>query len=262
MAETAAIAVDRGSVVQEFVMEHVQDAAGVWHVGGYSIPLPWGLSQHGLMALFAALFLVLLFVVLYRKSGAAPGGLTNLLEPVVLFVRDEVVYPYFGKEEGRRLAPLFLTLFFMILTMNLMGLVPVFATATGNITATMALASVIFFLMTVGAILKNGPAGFFHAFVPSGVPLPILFLLVPLEMIGVIIKGGVLGLRLFANMLAGHIALFSILGLILTFKAPGLPAFFLGLFVFFLELLVCFLQAYIFTMLSAMFVSQIHHPEH
>jgi F0F1-type ATP synthase membrane subunit a len=83
----------------------------------------------------------------------------------------------------------------------------------------MALASVVFFLMTVGAIVKNGPSGFFHAFVPSGVPLPILFLLVPLEIMGVVIKGGVLGLRLFANMLAGHIALFSILGLILNFGA-------------------------------------------
>ncbi|MFO1490099.1 MAG: F0F1 ATP synthase subunit A [Kiritimatiellia bacterium] len=261
MSDTAAIAMDKGALVQEFVMEHVQDAPA-WHIGGYGIPLPSFMSQHGLMAVIAALILVFLFVVAYRKSGAAPRGLTNLLEPVILFVRDEIVYPYFGREEGRKLTPLFLSIFFMILTMNLMGLFPVFATATGNFSATMAMASVVFFFMTVVAIFKNGPSGFFHAFVPSGVPLPILLLLVPLEMIGVIIKGGVLGLRLFANMLAGHIALFSILGLILTFGAAGIPAVLLGLFVFFLELLVCFLQAYIFTMLSAMFVSQIHHPEH
>ena len=261
MAETAAVAADRGAQVQEFVMHHVQDAPG-WHIGGYTIPLPEFMTQHGLMAVIAAVILVTLFGVLYRKSGGAPKGVNSLLEPLVLFVRDEIIYPYLGEEDGRKMAPLFLTIFFMILTMNLMGLIPVFSTATDNLNTTMALASVVFFLMTVGAIIKNGPVGFFHAFVPSGVPLPILFLLVPLEIMGVVIKGGVLGLRLFANMLAGHIALFSILGLILNYGAPGLPAAGLGLFVFFLELLVAFLQAYIFTMLSSMFVSQIYHPEH
>ncbi len=242
-------------------MLHTQDDK-YWHIGGYHVTLPPFMTQHGLMAVFAALILVGLFVFLYRKSDRAPSGLTNLLEALVLFVRDEIIYLALGRDEGRKYAPLFLTVFFMILTLNLLGLVPGFASATGNFSVTIALAAVIFFMMTVGAIIKNGPAGFFHAFIPSGVPTPVLFLIVPLEMLGVVIKGGVLGLRLFGNILAGHIALFSILGLIVSFGAPGLPALLLGLFVFFLEVLVAFLQAYVFTMLSAMFVAQIHHPEH
>jgi F-type H+-transporting ATPase subunit a len=158
---------------------------------------------------------------------------------------------------------MFLNFFFFILAFNLCGLIPIFPSVTGNFSATAALAVVTFLFMTLGAMVKNGPVGFFQAFVPHGLPTPILFLVVPLEILGVFIKAFVLALRLFANLLAGHIALFSILGLAVSvslFMAP--VSLGLGLFVFLLEILIAFLQAYIFTMLSAMFIGQIYHPEH
>ena len=260
---TEAVGADRATQVQQFVMHHVQDAPS-WHIGPLNIPLPPALTLHVLMALIAIAIVFYLFSKLAKHdyNREAPRGLGNALELLVLFVRDEICIAYLGKEDGRRLAPLFLSFFFLILTMNLMGLVPIFATATSNFNATLALAVMVFFLMTVGAIQKNGVAGFFQAFIPHGVPLPILFIIFPLELLGVLIKSGVLALRLFANLLAGHIALFSILGLILTYGVAASPAVLLGLFVFFLEILVSFLQAYIFTMLAAMFVGQVYHPEH
>ena len=143
-----------------------------------------------------------------------------------------------------------------------MGLVPIFASATANLMLTLSIAAVVLFFMTVYVIVRNGPAAWFSAFVPHGVPWPILLLITPLEILGVLIKAGVLGLRLFANLLAGHIALFVMMSMILAFGLIASPMFFLVIFVFMLELLVGFLQAYIFTMLSALFFGQILHPAH
>ena len=260
---TAAEAVDRAQQVQDFVSHHVQDVAGHWPVGGLHFALPEGLTLHMVLAPLVALLLLFIFLVKYKKGSGAPSGFTNLLETLVVFVRDEICVAYLGAEDGRKLAPLFLNYFFFVLAFNLIGLVPGFSAVTGNFSVTLALGCVSLLFMTVGAILKNGPGGFFHAFVPHGVPLPILFIIVPLEIAGVFIKSFVLALRLFANMLAGHTALFSILGLSVGLSIWMAPvSLFLGLFVLFLELLVAFLQAYIFTMLSAMFIGQVYHPEH
>jgi F-type H+-transporting ATPase subunit a len=261
--DAAAHAVDRSQQVQDFVMHHVRDIAGHWPVGGFHLPLPAGLTLHMVLAPLVAVLLVLLFVFKVKKGGGAQRGLGNLLESMVVFVRDEISVAYLGQEDGRKMAPLFLNFFFFILSFNLIGLIPGFSAVTGNFSATLALAAVSLLFMTVGAILKNGPSGFFHAFVPHGLPIPILLLVVPLEVIGVFIKSFVLALRLFANMMAGHTALFSILGLAVGVSMWMAPVSLgLGLFVFMLELLVAFLQAYIFTMLSAMFIGQIYHPEH
>ena len=259
----SAVGADRATQVQNFVMHHVKDA-DAWHIGPIAVPLPPNVSVHLFMAFIAIGIVFYLFSKLGREDTTkqAPTGLGNALELLVIFVRDEICVAYLGKEDGRRMAPMFLSFFFLILTMNLMGLIPIFGSVTGNFNATLALGVMVFFLMTVGAIAKNGVGGFFQAFIPSGVPLPILFLIFPLELLGVVIKSGVLALRLFANLLAGHLALFSILGLILTYGIAAAPAVLLGIFVFFLEILVAFLQAYIFTMLAAMFTGQIYHPEH
>lgn len=262
MASEAKAGQSIGDAVQEIVLHHVQDNPHAWHIGGLEVPIPFGLSLHMLMVLFTLALLGWLFLFLYRKDDKVPSGITNFLEIFVIFIRDEICIAYLGEEDGRRMTPTFLTVFFFILIMNLMGLVPGFATATSNLSITLALATVVFVMMTAGAIHKNGFSGFFNAFVPHGVPLPVLIIIVPLELAGVLIKAGVLALRLMANMLAGHIALFSVLGLILIYGAAGTPAGLMGLFVFFLEIFVAFLQTYIFTMLSAMFIGQIYHPEH
>lgn len=181
---------------------------------------------------------------------------------IVVFVRDEIAVANLGKEDGRKYAWLFLTQFTLILTLNFMGLIPIFTTATGVLGVTGALAFTTFAAMLYLGIERFGFMGFLKNFIPHGIPLPVLFLLVPIEIAGIFIKTIVLSIRLFANMLAGHIVLFAMIGLIYIYGAPALPALLGGLFVFFLEMLVAFLQAYIFTMLSAIFVGQVLHPEH
>ena len=261
MASEAAAGKTLQEGVTDYIMHHVQDGTH-WAVARWSTDFPQPFTLHFCMFLIAFALLSWLFIVKYKKQDKVPTGLTNVLETLVVFVRDEISIAYLGKEDGRKLAPLFCTFFFFILSLNLLGLVPIFSTATGNFTATLALASVVFFFMTVGAIAKNGPVGFFQAFVPHGVPIPVLLIIVPLELLGVLIKTGVLALRLFANLLAGHIVLFNLLGLVVVFGVAAAPALAIALFVFFLEILVSFLQAYISTMLSAMFIGQIYHPEH
>jgi len=261
-----------GQDVSEFIIHHLVNADS-WHpLPGVGIPLlgditvfgvDVGLTLHSLMLIIAAGIVFLLFGLMYKKeSGRAPTGVTNLLEVLVLFVRDEICINYMGESDGKRLAPFFLNFFFLVLVMNLMGLVPLFATATANINVTLGLSLITLTMMIVGGIVKNGPVGFVQLFLPPGVPKPVYVILFPIELMGLFIKPFALTMRLFANMLGGHIVLFSLLGLIMTFGWIGLPSLGLALFVFFLELLVAFIQAYIFTMLSAMFVGSMMHPSH
>jgi F-type H+-transporting ATPase subunit a len=256
-----ATAAERGTAVEEYIMHHVMDSHH-WALPFLSVDLPSFLSLHGLMVILCAVFLVLLFGVGYRKDGGAPRGLTNFLEVFVLFIRDNIAVPSLGHEDGPKMTPLFCSFFFFVLGLNLMGLVPAFATATSNVSVTAALALITLAFMIFGSIYKNGVGGFFKSFIPHGVPLPILVLLVPIEFVGMFIKAFALTIRLFANMLAGHIVIFSLLGLVYIFGALAAPAIALALGIYFLELFVCFLQAYIFTLLSAMFIGQMYHPAH
>jgi F-type H+-transporting ATPase subunit a len=145
---------------------------------------------------------------------------------------------------------------------NLMGLCPMFSTATGNINVTFALAAVTFCFMVFGAIYVNGPIQFLKSFAPPGVPWPILIIIMPLEMIGLVIKCAALTIRLFANMLAGHIVVFSLIGLIVAFGLAALPALVMAVAISLMEIFIAFLQAYVFTLLSAMFIGQMYHPAH
>jgi F-type H+-transporting ATPase subunit a len=227
------------------------------------VPLSDSFSLHVLMLLIGAGLLLWAFLRLYRKDAVIPQGWTNALEVFVLFIRNEICIPTMGDNDGRKLTPFFCSLFFFILTLNLMGLIPLFATATGNINVTAALAVVIFALMVGGCIARNGVVGFLHTLAPPGIPWPILIILAPIELAGLFIKPFALAVRLFANMLAGHIVLFAMLGLILLFGAAvAVPAIALALAIYLLEALVAFLQAYIFVFLSAMFVGMMLHPEH
>lgn len=248
--------------LSEFVIHHIQNS-NEWHLPFLpAIKLPAFLTLHGLMLIICAALLVVLFGVLYKKSYRAPHGLTNALEAVVVFIRDEICVACLGKEDGIKMTPLFCTFFFFILGLNLMGLIPVFSTATANVNVTAALALITLGFMTFGAIYKNGVKGFIGAFVPHGIPAPVLVLLIPLEFLGMFIKTFALTIRLFANMLAGHIAIFCLLGLIALLGAAALPTIILAIFIYLLEIFVAFLQAYIFTLLSAMFIGQMYHPAH
>lgn len=253
---------DKSSLVQEYIMGKVADAA-YWKTPFGKVSLDFiNLTSHGLMLIFAALFLIFLFGRLYRKNDLIPRGLTNLLEVLILFVRDQIAIANLGEKDGRKLAPIFLSLFFFILVLNLMGLIPVFSGATGNVNVTAGLALVTLSVMVGGAIYKNGLSGFAHAFIPHGVPWPVLILLVPIEFLGIFIKSFALTMRLFANMLAGSIVVYSIIGLTVIFGMAGTPSILLGVAIYLLKVFVAFLQAYVFTLLSALFINQVHHPAH
>ena len=247
--------------LKEYVLQHVANS-NEWHVPFLgTIPLP-GITLHGFMLILWASAMIVVFCALYNKKARVPQGLTNFLEMFVVFIRDEIVVPSLGKEDGRKMTPLFCTFFFFILGLNLLGLIPLFATATSNISVTGALASVTLVVMIGGAVCKQGLGGFLKSFVPHGIPLPVLFIIVPLEFLGMFIKAFALMIRLFANMLAGHIVIFSILGLVALFGAIGSLSVLLAVPISLLEVFIAFLQAYIFTLLSAMFIGQMLHPQH
>lgn len=271
---------DKLTAVQKF-MEHHAANSNVWApFPGVHIPLPFvhvplpqflvdkgvsldfNVSVHWIMLLIVSALLLLAFGVSYRKKAKVQTGLANMLEFFVVFIRDTIAIPNLGEEDGRKMTPLLCSFFFFIATTNLLGLIPCFSTATSNLGVTIPLATITFFFMVFGAMWKNGVWGFFKGFIPHGVPWPVLLLMVPVEIIGLGIKGMALSIRLFANMLAGHFVVFALLGLIVTFGAVALPAMVLAMGIYVLEVFVAIFQAFIFTLLSAVFIGQRYHPAH
>ena len=248
--------------IVEWISHHVSPmASDVWEpFPGLAIPVP-GIGNHGVMLIIATIFLLFLFIIVYKKDQKVPSGVTNLLEVFIVFVRDDIAITNCGEKHGRAVAPFLCTVFFFILTLNLMGLIPIFTTATGNMSVTLAMSVITFLVMVVGSVIINGPVGFAKAFMPH-VPWPILILITPLEIIGVFIKTSALTIRLFANMFAGHIVLFSFIGLTIAFGVFSYPSILLGVAIYGLEVGVAFIQAFVFTLLSAIFIGQLWHPEH
>lgn len=253
--------VDKSSAVMQYIMHHVQDEH-TWNLPFFQLQLGPHLTLHMVMLLIAVGFMFLFFGVLYRKQDVVPTGLTNALEILILFIRDDICVPNLGREDGRMMTPMFCSLFFYILILNLMGLIPLFAGATANIAVTGGLALVTLTFMIFGTVYLNGFSGFIHALVPSGVPWPVLILLVPMEFIGLFIKAIALTIRLFANMLAGHIVILSLVGLVAVYGAAAAPAIVMAVGIYLLKVFVALLQAYIFTLLSAIFIGQMVHPAH
>ena len=160
--------------------------------------------------------------------------------------------------------PFLLTTFFFILYCNLLGLVPYSATPTGNISVTLALA-LISFVVTQGAgIANNGLFGHIKALVPGGMPAPLLIIMIPIEIIGLVAKPFALCIRLFANMIAGHVAILVFLGLIIMLQSLWIApvSVVLAAALYLLEIFIGFVQAFIFTLLTALFVNMAAHPEH
>lgn len=262
IADAAGSAQDIGTAVQAFIMHHMLDSSRwSWLPAGYE-DLPAYLTLHGIMVLMSAATLVGVLAFACRRVGSVPHGILNLAEAFVQYVRDEMAVPFLGEEDGRRMTPLFCTLFSFILMMNLVGLVPCFYTATANISVTGALACVTLAFMIFGAVYRHGVIGFFKGFVPPGIPWPVLIILVPVELIGLLVKSLALAIRLFANELAGHIVVYSLLGMLVMFGARAMPVLVMALAIYLLEVFVAFLQAYIFTLLSAVFIGQRYHPSH
>lgn len=187
-----------------------------------------------------------------RKPQTAPSGFWALLELLICFVRDEIALPNIGQKDYRRFMPYLLSIFFFIWLNNLLGLLPGAANVTGNISITLVLA-----LFTFVMINLNGNKYYWgHVFNTPGVPRWLSPIMVPVELLGLFTKPFALMIRLFANITAGHIILLSIVGLIFTLGTTwvGIISVPFGAFMFLLKLLVAFLQAYIFTLLSAIYL--------
>ena len=224
-------------------------------------------------SLFVSVFILLVVLLSaaagYKKTGvkSAPKGLQSFMEPIILFVRDEVAIPNIGTKKAGKYMPFLLTIFFLILINNFLGLIPFFpgrANVSGNIAFTMTLAVFVFIVVNVSA----NKSYWEHIFWMPGMHWSMKLFLAPIELIGVFTKPISLMIRLFANITAGHILVLSLICLIFIFKtvfasAIAVPfAVFIGL----IELLVAFLQAFIFTMLAAMYIGMAteehHHDAH
>jgi F-type H+-transporting ATPase subunit a len=248
----------------------------VMEVAGYSIP------NTLIMLLLAAVVMLLTFPLVARSQDRVPRGARNFFESILQFLREQVARPALH-EATDRFMPFLWTTFFLILIANLIGALPLnplvslitgkeshlFGTATGDFSITIGLALCAFLMIHVGGIREQGFVHYAKNFAPN-VPWPMLIILVPLEIIGAFVKPFALCIRLFANMIAGHIVLAILLGfssvLATGFTGMG-AAITLGsvlgaVFISLLELFVAFLQAYIFTFLTTLFIGLAVHPEH
>ena len=210
------------------------------------------------MWLAAGLLILACFFGINRdKTKLVPKGvLPNVIEILVLFVRDELAYKNIGKKEGDRYVPHLLTVFFFVLFMNWLGLIPNFGSATGQLSVTLVLATITFVLTQIASIRSAGIGGYL-GHLTAGTPPALWLIMIPVEFLGLFTKPIALMIRLFANMLGGHLVLFFILGLVfLIHPAVAVVTVPMAAAIYVLEIFVGILQAYIFTLLTALFIGQ------
>ena len=245
--------------------------------GGITSFYDFSITKNVFTMIFAAILLILLFSAVakgYRKNdGKAPSGIQSFMEPIFVFMRDEVTKPMIGEKHYERFQPFIMTIFFFILFCNLLGLVPIFpgsANITGNLAVTLTLA----LLAAIVAYVNGNKHYWEHTFWMPGVPWWVkLFILTPVEILGLIIKPFSLMVRLFANISAGHIIILSLISLIFIFGNNGqstggaIGGIIVGgaftAFMNLLEILVAFLQAFIFAILTASYIgAAVEEPHH
>jgi F-type H+-transporting ATPase subunit a len=280
---------------------HVANSDALIHIGPvFGIDL--SITKHVLMLWVVALLLIVGVTSIvrgYLRRGAmVPSGAANALETIVEFVRDSMVRPNVGDKWVRTWTPILLTFFLFILTANAIGLIPIFeviglvdhmfldspddsfvkhllhggATATGNFNVTAGLATVTFFAIIVAGTLAHGFVKHWKNLVPHGLPAPIYLLLVPMEIVGMFVRPFALTMRLAANMTGGHIAILAILSFVFIFAGMLGPIGGIGIGLGFsvpvagavlgLEIIVVLVQAYVFTLLSAVFIGMAIHVHH
>lgn len=240
----------------------------------HQLPTDFSITKSVFGMLFIMAILVWMFVSVAKaynkRKGQAPKGMQNLLEPLILFIRDEVAIPSLGKKKAGRYLPFLLTVFFFIWLCNILGLIPFIGgfNITGTLAITLVLATIVFLITT----FSGNKHYWGHIFWPPGVPIFVKVILVPIEIMSIFIKPAVLMIRLTANITAGHIIILAFVSLVLLFGqssavagySVGIGAVLFMVFMFFIELLVAFLQAYVFTLLAALYfgdATQEHHHE-
>ena len=276
--------------IGETMMHHLTDAReweapwGVVHLPQFDpihlgpLTIDFSITKHILFMLFAAALVLLVMIPAARKAkrareqgaGAGPSGATNVVEAFVLFVRDEIALKNIG-HGGERYVPFIVTLFFFILFMNLLGMLPWGATATGNIAVTGALAIMTLIVVEIAGMRALGTKGYLSTifYAPPGMgPVGkglMLVIMTPVEFLGKLTKPFALAIRLFANMNAGHFIILALIGLIMLAMGTAatlvvIPApVVMAVAIAALEIFVAFLQAYIFAMLSSVFIGLIRH---
>ena len=229
-------------------------------------PIDFSITKNVFMILLVGVLMFLLFAGLgksYKKNGSIAKGAGRFFEPIILYIRDDIAIPNIGEKHYKKYMSFLLTIFFFIWFLNMFGLTPLGVNITGNIAVTASLAILTYIITTFTAKKDYWK----HIFWMPGVPVPMKFVLAPIELLGTIIKPFSLTIRLYANMLAGHVVLMTLISLMYKFNSPiGSPLSFMLAFVLsLLEVLVALLQAYIFTMLAALYfgsaVEEHHHEE-
>ena len=241
------------------------------HIG--SVELDMSPTKHVVMLLFASLLACLVLIgaarahVRQTDASGHPKGWAAGIESMVLYIRQEVAIPNLG-HHGEGYAPFILSIFFFILFANLLGLIPYGSTATGNISVTATLAIITFIVVELAGIRAQGLSYlntifYWNKDLPMWMRIPMFFLMTPIEIVGKLTKPFALMIRLFANMTAGHIVVLALIGLIFAFKslASGAP-FIMAVAIMALELFVALLQAYIFTLLSSVFIGLLREGGH
>ena len=274
--------------IGEVVLHHTADAYSFgiepyllfeWHQLDALQLGPFNLtpSRHVIFMVIAALLVFLTMRIAGQKlqkqraREKAPKGFANAIEAMVLFVRNDIAIANIG-HDGAKFAPLILTLFFFILYMNLLGLIPFGATATGNVAVTAGLAVISFLVIEISGFVKLGPAGYMRTIFPkvpglTGVgAVAMSIFMAPIEILGKLVKPFALCVRLFGNMTAGHFVILSLLGIIFLFGhlpfwnwGIGIITATLVLAIMMLELFVGLLQAYVFALLTAVFIGLMQH---
>jgi ATP synthase subunit 6 len=240
---------------------------------GFTLDLSLTANRFFLLVAMALLLLLGWSAGRKSKKSLVPKGNQNLVESIVVYVRDEIVYPNIERKWADRLMPYFLTVFFFIFIINVLGLFPLTKTPTGNLAVTVTLAICTFVLtqimgiktMGLSAYLKHFSGGLHEMDIPLVMKIILIAIMVPIEFVGLFTKPFALTMRLFANMTAGHIVIGALIGLAILFQsviagfAVSVP---FALFIYLLEILVAALQAFIFTILSALFVGMMIHEHH
>jgi F-type H+-transporting ATPase subunit a len=276
--------------IKEMILHHLADSKELELPFGKVVHLPqfdpvhlgpiaidFSITKHVVWMAIAALLVMIILIIAARDAareharGAeqGPKGAANVVEAFILFLRDEVVIKNIG-HGGEKFAPYIITVFFFILLCNLLGLLPWGASPTGNLSVTATLALITFFIVEITGMRSLGPAGYSRTifFIPHGVPAlmkPIMLLIMtPVELLGKLAKPFALTIRLYANMTAGHAVVLAFTGMLVLAGIAGsvwiAPApILMAIGILMLEIFVAFLQAYIFAMLSSVFIGLIRH---
>jgi F-type H+-transporting ATPase subunit a len=274
--------------IGEIVLHHTSDAYAIdlepfgtieWHawpdlhLGGLTLNLTP--TKH-VVFMVAAAFLVLMVMwytkrslIKQRAHQRAPTGFAGFIEQLVLWIRDDLAIANIGAN-GPKYAPFLVALFFFVLAMNLLGLLPWGATATGNLAVTAALALMVFVVVEVGGFIAMGPKGYLGTIFPrvegvgglGGIALTVF--MAPIELLSKFTKPFALAVRLFGNMVAGHFVILSLIGIILLFGSwvVGVPTAIVLAAIMLLETLVAALQAYVFVLLASTFIGLMQEAHH